>query len=93
MLTNYERDEEMLDEVIEAVFAGNLTKAEETLNFMQGAGMRSEQIRRAKRRAGREQFTPPPLCVPIPLPQFGVDPHVVFGGPNGFHSTPKRRRA
>ena len=55
MATDYERDDEMFDQLAEAVFAGDLAKAEEVLNFMQGAGISSEQIRRAKHahRAGR----------------------------------------
>ena len=69
----------MFEQLAESVFAGDLARAEGVLNEMHAIGDRADSIRKAKRRAGRERFTPDPLPVAIPLPQPGRSALEVFG--------------
>lgn len=70
----------MFADLAEAVFAGDLTKAEGVLNFMHASGDRSDQIRAAKYRA-RPEARPGGAgpVTPIPLPQPGRTSEQVFG--------------
>lgn len=95
MGTLHERNDEMFDQLAEAVFAGDLRRAEGVLGEMHAVGYKSEAIRRAKRAAGRERFAPPPLAVPFVLPVAGAKVGDTLGGgrmPRLDRDKPKRRR-
>lgn len=68
----------MFDQLAEAVFAGDLEKAEGVLDLMHATGDRSEAIRRAKRRARPEPNAAPQLTEPFALPQPGKSAAEVF---------------
>lgn len=83
-----ERDDEMLQDLAEAVFAGDLVRAEGVLELMHAAGRNSELIRRAKYRA-RPDLAPrsaPPLRDPLVLPHPGHRP-----GTYGLHQIERER--
>ena len=92
-------------ELAEAVYAGNLIRAEAALDMMQAAGVKDEAIRRAKRRARPEiKAKLPGLAKPFVLPVPGAKPGDTLAGtqlprldrgtpPSGRSRRGRRRRA
>lgn len=77
-------NQEMFGELAEAVFGGDLAKAEVLLNELQmiGGDRLAEEIRRAKRRARPEmKVALPPLEKPFVLPAPGHLPWSTLGAP------------
>ncbi|XUU60664.1 hypothetical protein ACRAQ6_14060 [Erythrobacter sp. HA6-11] len=84
-MRDYERREEYLAELAEAVFADNLERAAGVLEQMQREGLHSELIRRAKRVAM------PGLRVTIDAPVREVFP-MPGHAPGSFMGTPVKPR-
>lgn len=78
-----ERSKEMRCALYEAVFAGDIGRAQNALDEMLAVAGESHagEIMRARRRARPEPSSVPPLAKAIVLPQPGADPRAVFGGP------------
>lgn len=75
--------DEMLGDLAEAIFAGDLAKAEALLGDMQaiGSDAEAETIRRAKRRARPELKVELPPAAPFVLPVPGHLPWSTLGAP------------
>lgn len=76
-----ERNDEMFDQLAEAVFAGDLGRAEGVLGEMHAVGYKSEAIRRAKRRARPELRANSQLPEPLEMPVPGHAPGSYMGRP------------
>ena len=76
-------NEELFGELAEAVFAGDLVKAEGLLGELQmvGSDVLGEAIRRAKRRARPEMKVELPPAKPFALPVPGHLPWSTLGAP------------
>lgn len=76
-------NDEMFEDLAEAVFAGELAKAEALLGELQliGSDAMAEAIRRAKRRARPELKVELPPAQPFTLPVPGHLPWSTLGAP------------
>lgn len=73
-MREHERFNEYFDQLAEAVFAGQLQRAEGVLDEMQRIGLRSEAIRRSKRRVRPDLRYTAEMARPMVLPVPGHIP-------------------